>query len=168
MAWEWVGTTTLGVAGIVGTWLVGKQGRDATRVDAKEARKQQRLETTYVPLLEMAERTGQWVQMAYPMIDTNPPQPNPAELPSFAEQAHTEAVARAFGSVEVRNRMKTWRAVVTEMIRTVEQIGREEASGRFSEVSPRVTLDKLRPQEREARDAIADQVAGELGHRTTD
>jgi hypothetical protein len=71
MAWEWVGpvsTATVGVAGIVGTWLTGKQGRedakkisDATLANARllatEARKQQRIESAY---LELLETTG-WI-----------------------------------------------------------------------------------------------------------
>jgi len=57
MAWEWVGpvsTATVGVAGIFGTWLTGKQGRDRAeeisrktlaqeRLLASEARRQQHL-----------------------------------------------------------------------------------------------------------------------------
>jgi hypothetical protein len=170
MAWEWVGpvaTATVAVPGIFFTWLTGKQGRDDARAIAKEAREQQRLENAYVDLLDMAERVGQWVRMVYPMIDTNPPQPIPAELPSLAEQAHTEALVNTFGSDEVRKRMKDWRDVVLEVISTVQQIKwEEEQPARYSEESPRRTLEQLRAQERVAREALANQVAVELQHRT--
>ena len=184
MTWEWVGpvaTATVGVAGIFGTWLTGKQGRDRAeaisretlaqeRLLANEARKQQRLENAYVDLLDMAERAGQWAQMVLPMIDTNPPQPVPAELPSLEEQAHTVALVQTFGSDEVLERMKTWRAVVKEIITTVELIKWEEADPatrqRDGQAIARVALDELRPQERERREALAKQVAFELGCRT--
>ena len=72
MAWEWVSpvaTASVGMAGILGTWLTGKQGRDDAkaiasqklgheRLLAKEDRHQQRLEKAYVNLLDMMERAG--------------------------------------------------------------------------------------------------------------
>ncbi len=174
MAWEWVasvatGTTAtiVGGAGIFFTWLTGKQARDDARATTREARQQQRLESTYVDLLDMAERAGQWVRMVYPIWDTNPPQPVPAELPSLPEQAHTEALINAFGSAEVRERMKTWRDIVSEVISTVTQIRWEEADPtgkRYSEESPRRTLERLRGEERVAREGLANQVAAELRH----
>jgi hypothetical protein len=182
MAWEWVAPvasaaamTTLGVAGIFATWLNAKQGRDHAetiskdqlaheRLLAKEAREQQRLETAYVNLLDIAERAGQWAQMVYPMIDTNQSVP---PSPSSQEQAHTGALVNAVGSHEVRERMETWRAVVRQVISTVEQIKWEESDPtRHSEQSPRLALEKLRAQERLAREALGSQVAFELGHRT--
>ena len=60
MAWEWTGT--LGLAGMFFTWLTAKQGRDHERLLAAEAREQQRLEKTYIDLLDMVQRAGQWVQ----------------------------------------------------------------------------------------------------------
>jgi hypothetical protein len=184
MTWEWVGpvaTATVGAAGIFGTWLTGKQAGDRAadisrktltqqRLLSSEARKQQRLEDAYVELLDMAERAGQWAQMVLPMIDTNPPQPVPAELPSLEEQAHTVALVQAFGSHEVLEWMKTWRAVVKKIITTVELIKWEEADPatrqRAGEPIARVALDELRPQELGRREALAKQVAFELECRT--
>jgi hypothetical protein len=93
MAWEW--TRTLGLAGMFFTWLTAKQGRDHERLLAAEAREQQRLEKTYIDLLDMVQRAGQWVQFVYPMVDVGQPQP---ALPTLEEQAHIEAVVGAFGS----------------------------------------------------------------------
>jgi hypothetical protein len=67
------------------------------RLLAKEAREQQRLESAYVRMLAMTEQAGQWAQKLCPLMDTNPPQPVPAELPSLEEQAHTVALVQAFG-----------------------------------------------------------------------
>ena len=143
MAWEWVApvatataATALGGAGIVFTWLTGKQGRDHAeaifnqqltheQLLAKEAREQQRLENAYVDLLDMAQRVGHWAQRAYPIMDTNPPQSVPP-LPSLVEQAHTGALVNAFGSHGVLERMETWQSVVHQMIATTRLIELED------------------------------------------
>ncbi|QYL19163.1 hypothetical protein [Mycolicibacterium pallens] len=157
---------SIGGAGIFFTWLTGKQARDDARASAREAREQERLENAYIGMLDMAERVGQWVRMVYPLWDTVPPRPVPAELPSLAEQAHTQALVNAFGSGDVRVRMKDWQDVVQDVLVTVQQIQWEEADReRYSEESPRRTLERLRGSERIAREALTDQVAVELGHR---
>lgn len=182
MAWEWVApaataatAVALGGAGIFFTWLTGKQGRDHAetitrdqldheRLLAREAREQQRLENAYLELLKMAERAGQWAQMVYPVFQSGQPPNTP--LPSLEVQADTEALVNAFGSPEVRELLKTWRSVLTEMVLLAEQIEYEEAHGTPSAISPRKTIHELRPKERDARRALADRVAVELGHRT--
>jgi hypothetical protein len=147
------------------TWLATKQNSDDAGATTKEARVQQRLENAYIELLDMTERAGQWVQTVYPMINTMPPQSDPP-LPTLAEQAHTEAVVRAFGSNDVRAHMETWRDLVRQVISTVEQVKWEEGQPtQRSQPSPRLTLGQLRGEERTAREALADQVAVELGHR---
>ena len=80
MAWEWVphvATATVGVAGIVGTWLTANRGLAHERRLATEARQQQRLENAYVGLLDVAERVGHWAQLAWPVLDSDPPRPVP-------------------------------------------------------------------------------------------
>jgi hypothetical protein len=87
-------------------------------------------------------------------------------LPTLAEQAHTQAIVRAFGSNEMREHMATWRDLVRQVISTVEQVKWEEGRPtQRSQPSPRLTLEQLRGEERTARKALADQVAVELGHR---
>ncbi len=168
MAWEWVSpiaTATAGVAGIVFTWLTGKQARDDTRAIAREARQQQRLEDAYVELLKMAERVGQWAQMVCPVIDFGGQPDTP--LPSFEVQADASALMGAFGSEAVREKREAWESVVRKMASLVNQIRWEEADptgGRIPQISSRATLHELRPDERAARQALADQVAVELRH----
>lgn len=168
MAWEWVapvatGTTAtiVGVSGVFFGWLNGKQARDDARATAWEARYQQRLEAAYLELLKMAERAGQWAQMVYPMIGPGPDAP----LPSLEVQADTAALLKAFGSDAVRERRETWESVVKQMISQAELVPSEDAHPTEGE-SPRVTIHKLRPKEREAREALGNQVAVELRHRT--
>jgi hypothetical protein len=111
-----------------------------------------------------------WAQAVRPLMDTDPPQPVPP-LPDLAEQATVEARVGAFGSMAVRERMEEWRTVVRDMIHkdfliSLEQDDRE--SGRASGVDfgqPWRELHEARPVEREARQLLADEIAGELGHR---
>lgn len=90
-------TTTVGVAGILGTWRTGSKSLAHERLLAKEAREQERLANAYGDLLDMRERTGHWAQISYPLWDANPPQRVP-DLPSLEEQAHAEALVSVFSS----------------------------------------------------------------------
>ena len=180
MAWEWVApvatataATALGGAGIVFTWLTGKQGRDHAeaifnqqltheQLLAKEAREQQRLENAYVDLLDMAERVGHWAQRAYPIMDTNPPQSVPP-LPSLVEQAHTGALVNAFRSARgagadgdlAKRRPPDDRY---HQVIELEDRGINPTARRHFDL-------ELRPQKRTTREALANQVAVELGQR---
>ena len=76
MAWEWVSPVATASAGVLGggvgaffTWLTGKQSRDQAldtlreqlgheRLQAREAREQERLASAYLELLKTAERVG--------------------------------------------------------------------------------------------------------------
>lgn len=171
-------TGVVGVAGIFGTWITGKQGRDhAERVAteklqhdrelAREARVQQRKETAYVALLEMVERTGQWVFSVLPMIEPGPE----LKLPEFDEQARIEALVNAFGSMEVRDLMKNWRSHVRKVISQVNLIHvleKHPTANDPEQRPPRLTLDDLREQERTARETLSAQVATELTHIAAD
>lgn len=181
MVYEWVGTAAtavVGVVGIVGTWLSSKQGRDSTERLAREgfehehrlareARQQQRLADSYVKLLGMVERTGQWAQMVKPIMDTIPPQPL-RPLPELDEQAEVEAFVNAFGSDDVRAALEAWRGIVRDVIAAVGLIDLEAQDvqrARPSSVdygSPYMKLHELRPVERRARETLARQVSREL------
>ncbi len=180
MAWEWVApvaTGAVGVAGILGTWFTGKQSRDQAletlreqlghdRLQAREAREQERLESAYLELLKMAERVGVWAQMIYPVMQSGEPPETP--LPSLEVQADAAALMASFGTDEVREKLEAWQSVVKQMITAAEQVVWEEAdpSGRrLSEISPRVTIHQLRPEEKRTRDALGAQVRAELRFR---
>lgn len=178
MACEWIGSVAtatvavvIGVAGIVATFKTAKQGREHAetvlgeqlaheRKLATEARDQQRLETAYVDLLEMAEAAGQWVQLVLPMLDTDPPQPDPP-LPSLEVQGHVQAVVRAFGSPKVIERMESWEAVVREANMTVA-VARMKDIPREAFKARRTLDEGLRPQERSARRVLAEQISTDL------
>ncbi|MGZ3384770.1 MAG: hypothetical protein ACXVB5_07625 [Isosphaeraceae bacterium] len=192
MAWEWVSPVATASAGVVAggigvffTWLTGKQSRDHAeetlreqlgheRLQAREAREQERLATAYLELLRMAERVGQWAQMVYPVVDTVPSSMPDTPLPSLPDQAETAALVNAYGSAAVREKWDAWEGVVRQMITQAELTDWEEHNptspgDRPFENSPRGVLYRLRPQEAETRRELADQVSAELrfGYRST-
>jgi hypothetical protein len=184
MAWEWVApvvTGAVGLGGIVFTWLTGKQSRDQAlatlrqqlghdRLQAREAREQERLESAYLELLKMAEQAGVWAQMVYPVFQSGQPPNTP--LPSLDVQADAAALVAAFGTDEIREKTQAWQSVVKEMIAAAEQVAWEDAHP--TQVPPqgksaRVTIHELRPDEKRTRDALGAQVRSELafGYRST-
>lgn len=184
MAWEWVGTVAtgaVGVAGIVGTWLTGKQSRDQAlatlqqqlghdRLQAREAREQERLESAYLELLKMAARVGVWAEMIYPVMQSGKPPETP--LPSLEIQADAAALVAAFGTPEVEEKLEAWRSVVKEMIAQAGLVPWQDK--RPADVPPgeriaRAKIHELRPDEKRTRDELGAQVRAELafGYRST-
>lgn len=163
------------------TWLTGKQSRDQVlqtlekqfghdRLQAREAREQQRLENAYLELLKITERVGDWAQMLMPMLQTGPlPE---TSFPSLDVQAASAALLAAFGSEEVRRRTETWKAVVKQMIQQAELARDEERNppqpgdprlARPYQNSPRWQIDQvLRPKEKRTREELGAQVRAEL------
>jgi hypothetical protein len=180
MAWEWIGTSAVGGLGIFFTWLTGKQSRDQVletlrqqlgheRLQAREAREQERLESAYLELLKMAERVGQWAQFIYPVVQTGPLPDTP--LPSLEVQADAAALVAAFATNRVRQLTETWEAVVKQMITQAELVVWEEqnpsgpgdpGSQRPYKNSPRAAILRLRPEEKRTRDELNAQVRAEL------
>jgi hypothetical protein len=181
MTWEWIGTSVVGVAGIWGTWFTGKQSRDQAlatlrqqlghdRLQAREAREQERLESAYLELLKMVHRAGQWAEMVYPVFQSGPP-PD-IRLPSLDIQADAAALVAAFGTPEVEEKLEAWRSVLRQMITQAGLVPRQDE--RPADVPPgeliaRAKIHELRPEEKKRRDALAAQVRSELafGYRST-
>ncbi len=111
MTWEWIGTAAVGTAGIVFTWVTGKQARDAARAVDRDGRAKQLLERSYTDVVAMAERVTLWT-LVMPVVETGMKLP---ALPSYQERSNVEALVRAFGSPQVRERMVKWRAAVKEV-----------------------------------------------------
>lgn len=182
MAWEWVApvvTGAVGLGGIVFTWLTGKQSRDQAvatlrqqldhdRLQAREAREQERLESAYLELLKMVQRAGIWAETVYPLLGQSPDIP----LPSLDIQADAAALVAAFGTPEVEAKLQAWRSVLKKMIALAGVVPLQDTNSDF--VSPnepiaREQIEGLRPDERKARDDLGAQIQSELafGYRST-
>lgn len=140
------------------------------RLQAREAREQERLERAYLELLKMAERVGQWAQTVYPFIQFGPLPDTP--LPSLEVQADTAALVAAFGSNEVREKAEAWRAVARDMIAQADLVPWQDEHPESlppGERIARAKIHELRPDEKRARDALGAQVRSELafGYRST-
>jgi hypothetical protein len=136
MAWEWIGTSAVGIAGIVAAYRAGERGRqhaqnladEKHRRDvalAREQRQYDRRAEAYVEVLTMAERIGQWVLLVEPPIDVGISAPL---LPDLVEQAHNRALVEAFGSDEARRLFAAWNTTVQEAVKTVQLIRLGRAS----------------------------------------
>ncbi|ORB49410.1 hypothetical protein BST43_23395 [Mycobacteroides saopaulense] len=179
MAWEWVSplaTVGGGALGAYFVWRAGKEGREHAetvssqqlshaRQLAQDARKQQRLETAYVALLQMTERVGQWAHSVCPMLQTDPPREG-APMPSLEVQADAAAFLNAFASDEVTKRWDAWRDSINEVryaVMDIELYRSGEVPREPGEPSPYKVLHiDVLPREIKLRKAIATQVALEL------
>jgi hypothetical protein len=181
MAWEWIGTSTVGALGIIFTWLTGKQSRDQAlatlrqqlghdRLQAREAREQERLENAYLELLKMAERVGQWAQTIYPFAQFGALPDTP--LPSLEVQADTAALLAAFGTEEVREKAEAWQLVVKKMIALAALVPLQDKDSQYVQPGDRIArakIEDIRPEEKKKRDELGAQIRSELafGYRST-
>jgi hypothetical protein len=104
MAWEWVApvaTGVVGVAGIVGTVLSGRQQSSVTLQLAREERTQGRLERAYQEVQRVVERSGRWADSAMPMIG-GPGQDLYPLHPEDDSQTLEATTLRLYWSPEVR------------------------------------------------------------------
>ena len=182
MAWEWVApvcTSGLGALGIVATGLTARGGRRhaeataATRAEherelAGDTRMQARLGDAYVELLSIVNRTAHYADNVRPAIDTSPPA-DPPPIPSVEEQIRAETLAMAYGSARVGELFETWRQTVWKIIGSDRAIanGIHQAyrSGFLEEWG--LLQGELRPAQKVAREALAQQIAVELRSRTS-
>jgi hypothetical protein len=132
---------------------------------AREARRYQRLTEAYVPVLDFAFKVGQWSELVRPMIQIGEVKPPP--LPSLDEQAHVQALIAAYASPEVKQLMLAWREHLNNVRKADMTIGfaqQHDARGHIDDGAEWLKLEQeYRPAERQARQALADQVSHELG-----
>ncbi len=148
-------------------------------------RAQQRLADSYLEVLRIVERSGQWVEVSITnwkvaveeeaVFGADPDLRGHAGFervripePSITDQATAAAHLAAFGSDNVRELYQAWRSALAA-------IGAEEAKLRWNveqSYPEGPTLDELKPlqdvlhpNEVAARQALADAIAEELGHR---
>jgi hypothetical protein len=173
MAWEWVGTAGVAVAGIAATYGAGRSGRKHAEKLAREARTQERLADAYVEVLTIAARVGAWAQSVRPILDTNPPAV-PPPLPSVEEQMRAEALLLAFGSKAARHVFELWRESAWEVIRGDQSIafGQQLAKEQGPSGIDHITIwrklhEEQKPNEKERRGDLAETLSSELAGQPT-
>ena len=162
MAWEWIGTSAVAVAGIIGTAWNGKKGRDHAAHLAREQRDHQHRAGAYVEVLTQVEQIGQWALLVSPPIDVGLSVP---DLPDGVAQAKSLALMRAHGSDEARWLYQDWLDAVREIFKTVQLIrmGQDRASGIPVNELVLKLEQGLRATEQDAREKFAARISAELG-----
>lgn len=166
---------TSGILGIatasVAVWTAHQTGRLA-----REQRIQQRSADGYLQVLKLAEQEAQWLdafvhnyglddELEQYGVDISIRVPEPA----VSDRATANALLAAFGSSKVRAAHAAWRTAADSFDKLVKDI-----RVGFQLNGPPYTIDdkemstltkNLQPSERSARQALAEAVATELGHR---
>jgi hypothetical protein len=136
-------------------------------------RTQQRLAASYLEVLRMVEQAGQWIEdsigewrIAAEPDELVDPDRVMMPRPAITDQAIIKAHLAAFGSDNVRRLYKTWRDITDEI---EDQLTELRAIDDLDDIhdgdDQLVHLTALHPKERDARQALADAIAEELGHR---
>lgn len=183
MAWEWVSPLATAGGGVLGAyfvWRAGKEGREhAETVSSQQliharqltydTRRQQRLESAYVAVMEIAEQAGQWAQSAHPLFDSNPPRAV-RPLPLLDEQARASALLQALGSTRVSTKFDAWSQIIQEMIHVsglAQLFSARELLLEKGEMNPHREFNQvLKPRECKARKAIATEISLELSAKS--
>jgi hypothetical protein len=142
-------------------------------------RTQQRLAGSYLEVLRIAEREGQWAgasirnwEIAAEEAKAVPdPDHRPAPgferitmpEPAVTDRATIAAHLAAFGSDNVRTHYDAWRSAIDEIMVELAVL-RAISDDAFPEV-PSPQNPTLLPNEHRARQELADAIAKELGHR---
>lgn len=166
-------TGVVGLAGLGATVWTSKRAREHAEKLATGQRQQERLQDAYLALLQAMRRSGLWAQNVKPTLDTDPPRPVP-DPADDDDWSRVLALLDAYGSPEVRELHAKWLSVINEVGRAAwdiefRRVHKEQLPRRLdgeTQFDVYERLDKeLRPAEREARQAVADQVAVELRAR---
>jgi hypothetical protein len=144
---------------------------------AKEQRVQQRSADGYLQVLRLAEQEAQWLDSCVHNfgLDHQDLYYGAAERidvprPAVADRATASAVLAAFGSTAVRARHAEWRSAADAFSELVNNIIiglhlSDDPHETVSDESMKTLTEDLQPKERAARQALAEAVASELGHR---
>jgi hypothetical protein len=168
-----IGSTLVGLGGVAVAW---RNGRQPLLVE-REKRRQERLADSYLEVLQIAEREGQWLETTTANLRLDREEIHnglvrPVRVPEteVRDRARVAALLAAFGSTEVRTSYAACRSAADVAKSTIDDIkfwGNEVA-----EPVENVPDDMLKPlednelpAEQTARKVLSDAVAKELGHR---
>lgn len=163
---------TSGVVSLLVPWLTSRRAAEL----ARENRTQQRLADSYLDMLRIVEREGLALRAQVYNLDAaaredkyDPIPRMHVPAPEVTDQATIAAILAAFGSTLVRDRYDAWRTTVLDQETVLDvlrwnwqEAGDPMAPPTQEELAP---LREAHDQQVRARAALADAVAGELGHR---
>lgn len=144
---------------------------------AREQRIQQRCADGYLQVLRLAEQEAQWLDGCVHNLCLDPQglwygAVERIEVPKSAvtDRATAAALMAAFGSMTVRACHAAWREAADALSERVTNIciGINLAGTQHEKVPDKemeFLTDELQPKERATRQALAEAVAAELGHR---
>jgi hypothetical protein len=162
-----VSTATVAIFGYRHARSMATDRHNQDRDQSLDERRQQRLSLAYVEVLQLVREIEYWCMSVAPWIDTNPPRPVP-DLPPVKEQARVDALIDAFASEEVRALWTPWREIVGKIsgaVMMIDQNRQYRDGGDYAIEASRSLEDTLRPAEQRAREALAERIGVELGHR---
>lgn len=143
---------------------------------ARENRLQQRLADSYVDVLRIVEREGLWLRAqlhnweAATREDEYDPIPRMlVPSPALPDQATVAALLAAFGSDVVRAKYDDWRSTVDQQVNAHEVVSWNVGESGDPDAVPSdadlLLLQEAHMAQVTARQALADTIAAELGHR---
>lgn len=165
---------TSGVLGIATSSIAVWSARQNANL-ARENRTYQRLAESYLEVLRLVEREGQWVEECMSAPFPRSPANTPPE-PVVTARATIAAHLAAFGSENVRSHYQSWRSTITDIERTVifsdQEVDNVYEAAKYGlplrqeGLNPVEYLMQQWADEVSARQALADTIAEELGrHR---
>ena len=176
------GVDVVALASVISSATVGLFGAGAAFWSAKRAaktareeREQKRLAEAYLKVLGYVEAEAHWLNTCVynfgldrELVDYGAIAPRSVTRPDASDRVTTAAMIAAFGSRAVRSAYERWRAAADDFDTRVEQIFVGANLNGDLDVS-KETMTELQEQfqskERAARQALAEAVAAELGHR---
>jgi hypothetical protein len=129
----------------------------------QQEREQQRRVEAYIEVLTKVEKLGYWASRIHPLkASEHEDVPNDSILRG---DARNSALLLAYGSDEVRELYNMWCRCITEVKDAIELIRMDHEAkeiGQMNEVWSRL-MERLRPDEENARSSLATRIAEELG-----
>ena len=166
---------TSGALGAATASIAVWTARQSARL-AREQRVQQRSADGYLQVLQLAEQEAQWLDACVHNFGLDEQDLHYGAVeridvpkPVVSDRATASVVLAAFGSARVRARHVAWRSAADSFGELVNYIiidfNLNGPPYTVSDKDMKTLTENLQPKERAARQALAEAVASELGHR---
>lgn len=171
MAWEWIGTSAVGLAGIAATYWTGQRGRDQAEAlaDAKhthdlalarEQRQQERQAEAYIELLTLVHSFSAHMARADGKTGAFP---EGLPLPSADAQSRIKALLAAYGSTRSSALYQEWLDNLRSANNSRKRLANAYSSGQVEAVETHRSEFKAgRDAVKKSTERLGDQLASEL------